>query len=276
MNRNGFSARSTRMAAVLTLLGAAQFAWGQVQPLARAHSHNDYRRPRPLLDALAQGFCSVEADVFLVEGALLVGHDLDELRPERTLRSLYLEPLRARVREHGGKVFEAGCEFTLLIDVKSDGESVWPVLRALLSEYREMLTVFRDDGAERRAVTVIISGNRAASLLLADNERLAGLDGRLSDLNLGLRPSVMPWISDNWEGYFKWSGKGKISRRERERLVEGVETAHRLGYRVRFWGSPARPAVWEVLRDAGVDLINTDDLIGLSAFLCAGRESRRP
>jgi hypothetical protein len=276
MNRNGFSARSTRMAAVLTLLGAAQFAWGQVQPLARAHSHNDYRRPRPLLDALAQGFCSVEADVFLVEGALLVGHDLDELRPERTLRSLYLEPLRARVREHGGKVFEAGCEFTLLIDVKSDGESVWPVLRALLSEYREMLTVFRDDGAERRAVTVIISGNRAASLLLADNERLAGLDGRLSDLNLGLRPSVMPWISDNWEGYFKWSGKGKISRRERERLVEGVETAHRLGYRVRFWGAPARPAVWEVLRDAGVDLINTDDLIGLSAFLCAGREGRRP
>jgi putative flavoprotein involved in K+ transport len=41
-------------------------------PLPNAHSHNDYLRPRPLLDALDQGFCGVEADVFLVDGDLLV------------------------------------------------------------------------------------------------------------------------------------------------------------------------------------------------------------
>ncbi len=37
-----------------------------IQP--RAHSHNDYLHRRPLLDALALGFCSVEADIYLVDG----------------------------------------------------------------------------------------------------------------------------------------------------------------------------------------------------------------
>ena len=47
---------------------------GSVTPLPRAHAHNDYYHRRPLLDALDQGFCSVEADIYLVEDRLLVGH----------------------------------------------------------------------------------------------------------------------------------------------------------------------------------------------------------
>lgn len=41
---------------------------GDVQPLERAHAHNDYEHDRPLLDALDHGFTSVEADVWLVDG----------------------------------------------------------------------------------------------------------------------------------------------------------------------------------------------------------------
>ena len=48
----------------------------EVEPLAQAHAHNDYEHPRPLLDALDHGFTSVEADVWLVDGELLVAHDL--------------------------------------------------------------------------------------------------------------------------------------------------------------------------------------------------------
>src|SRR4030095_12119754 len=45
-------------------------------PLLRAHAHNDYEHTRPLLDALEQGFCSVEADIYLIDGELRVAHDL--------------------------------------------------------------------------------------------------------------------------------------------------------------------------------------------------------
>src|SRR5437016_4155385 len=77
-------------------------------PLIRAHAHNDYEHARPLLDALEHGFCSVEADIWLVDGKLLVAHDLDKVKPERTLQALYLDPLRERVRRNGGRVYRGG------------------------------------------------------------------------------------------------------------------------------------------------------------------------
>ncbi|MEE3055365.1 MAG: hypothetical protein VYB34_16660, partial [Planctomycetota bacterium] len=35
----------------------------------------------------------------------------------------------------------------------------------------------------------------------------------------------------------------------------------------RFWATPEDPAVWKTLLEAGVDLVNTDDLPGLRKFL---------
>ena len=68
----------------------------ETKPVPQAHAHNDYYHQRPLLDALSHGFCSVEADIFLVDGKLLVGHSRSELKPNNTLERLYLDPLRAR------------------------------------------------------------------------------------------------------------------------------------------------------------------------------------
>ncbi|HUP81241.1 MAG TPA: hypothetical protein VM260_22005 [Pirellula sp.] len=35
---------------------------------------------------------------------------------------------------------------------------------------------------------------------------------------------------------------------------------------VRFWATPDNPLVWAALKEAGVDLFNTDHLKGLSKF----------
>src|SRR3954449_8809162 len=75
------------------------------RPLWRAHAHNDYEHPRPLFDALDHRFGSVEADIFLVGDQLLIGHDATELDPSRTLESLYLDPLAARVKANHGRVY---------------------------------------------------------------------------------------------------------------------------------------------------------------------------
>src|SRR5690349_308307 len=75
------------------------------KPLPHAHAHNDYEHARPLFDALDRGFCSVEADIWLVDGALLVAHDKKDLKPARTLQSLYLDPLRERTKSNGGRVY---------------------------------------------------------------------------------------------------------------------------------------------------------------------------
>src|SRR5215472_9873878 len=104
-------------------------------PLTRVHAHNDYVHQRPLFDALDHGFCSVEADVYLVDGQLLVAHERFQTKPERTLQALYLDPLQERVKKNGGHVYPAGPEFTLLIDLKGDWHSIYPVLRDILKHY---------------------------------------------------------------------------------------------------------------------------------------------
>jgi hypothetical protein len=57
------------------------------------HSHNDYWRDVPLYSALSYGVISVEADVWLVNGTLYIGHDVQSLTPNRTFDGLYIQPL---------------------------------------------------------------------------------------------------------------------------------------------------------------------------------------
>jgi len=115
------------------------------RPLTRVHAHNDYEHKRPLLDALDHGFCSVEADIYLVEGQLLVAHMRSQVQAERTLEKLYLEPLWERVEKNGGRVYPAGPELVLLIDIKTDWKTTYPALRELLITYSNILTTFRGD-----------------------------------------------------------------------------------------------------------------------------------
>src|SRR5689334_8653176 len=128
-------------------------------PLVRTHAHNDYEHKRPLLDALDHGFCSVEADIYLVDGQLLVAHERSQVRPERTLQALYLDPLRQRARNNGGRVYPNGPEVVLLIDLKSEWQQIYPVLRSVLKQYTDVLVTFHDRIRETNAILAIITGN---------------------------------------------------------------------------------------------------------------------
>jgi len=247
---------------------------GQELPICRqAHAHNDYLHERPLLDALDSGFCSVEADIYLVDGKLLVAHTKSELSPDRTLRSLYLDPLRARIQKHSGKVHPDGEVFTLLIDIKSEGKSTYRALNTLLAEYRDILS-FVDAGTQHTgAVTAIVSGNRAIELISAEQVRFVGIDGRLADLESDSQEHLLPLISDNWTLHFKWRGLGEFPVSERDKLKSIIDRAHAKKRCVRFWATPDNANMWAALKDAGVDLINTDDLKGLSSFLRGGTKA---
>ncbi|MFE0106885.1 phosphatidylinositol-specific phospholipase C/glycerophosphodiester phosphodiesterase family protein [Streptomyces sp. NPDC059009] len=248
------------------------------RPLFRAHAHNDYEHPRPLLDALDHRFNSVEADIYLVDGELLVAHDPADLDPTRTLESLYLDPLAARIRANHGSVYRGWhTPLQLLIDIKTEGASTYAELDRHLARYRRMFTTYAKGTVHRSAVTAVISGDRAArGPMEAQQLRRAFYDGRLLDM-LAPTPapaSFMPLISDNWTLSFTWQGAGPMPAAERDKLRSIVGSAHQRGQRVRFWATPdlagpEREAVWTELLAAGVDHLNTDDLAGLEAFLDA-------
>ncbi|ORT53445.1 hypothetical protein BKD26_38370 [Streptomyces sp. CB03238] len=240
----------------------------------RAHAHNDYLHRRPLHDALSHGFTSLEVDIFLVGGELLVAHEPAQLDPARTLRSLYLDPLAARVKAHHGTVYAGHRRpVQLLIDIKADGAAAYRELHRQLARYRWMLRTCVVGKVRLGAVTPVISGDRAARAPMeAQAVRYAFYDGRLDDLGTAAPASLMPLVSSNWTHGFRWQGAGPFPETERARLRALVATAHREGRRVRFWATPdapgpARDAVWAELLAARVDHLNTDDLAGLARFL---------
>lgn len=271
----------------LLLSSGVVSAWAQrSEPIL--HAHNDYLHHRPLLDALDHGFGSVEADIFLVDGMLLVGHTRSELSAERTLASLYLEPLRKWVRTNRAKFDELQQPLILLVDIKSDAEATYRALRDQLAVYHEMLTLVDRGRLRLGEVTVIVSGNRAIATIAADGQaaaaaagnaasadsnpiRYVGVDGRLQDLESPLPTDLLPLISDNWGLNFSWRGEGEMPAAERQKLAKIVERAHAGQRRIRFWATPDNTSLWTALRAAGVDLINSDDLPGLSRFIGVAR-----
>ena len=235
--------------------------------LTAAHAHNDYHHDRPLLDALEEGFASVEADVFLVDGELLVGHSAGELQPGRTLQKLYLDPLLKRVRQRDGSVFGSGDHFTLLVDIKSEATPTTAALAKVLANYREMLSSEEKGSFTPGAVTIIVSGNRSVTEIAAYKPRLFSFDGRPGDLSQDYSPQLMPLVSASWPTVVDWDGTGEFASSERAKLKRLVASVHAQGMRLRFWATPDKPAVWEQLQQAGVDVIGADDLGALGDFL---------
>ncbi|WP_461164477.1 phosphatidylinositol-specific phospholipase C/glycerophosphodiester phosphodiesterase family protein [Arthrobacter sp. R4-81] len=269
----------TGIAAPSALIPSAAHAPASVvvgQPLAQAHAHNDYEHDRPLFDALEHGFTSVEADVWLVDGELLVAHDLEDVQPGVTLESLYLDPLQDLVRSNQGHSVYPKWDgsLQLLIDIKSEDEATYAAIEQELAEHRDIMSRYTNGTTKTGPVTAVISGNRPLATMQAQEKRFSFYDGRSADLTSGKPAALMPLVSDNWTRLFTWQGVGPMPEAERTKLHAYVAEAHANGYRVRFWATPdmpgaAREAVWNELFDAGVDHINTDDLKALQQFLTA-------
>jgi hypothetical protein len=232
--------------------------------LPRAFAHNDQLQDRPLLGALEHGFPAVEADVFLVDGQLLVGHGRKDIVAGRTLSSLYLDPL-AELVEDRGHLYD-GHPFLLLVDVKSEAGPTYAALHGVLASYDHMLTQYRHDGTLSGPVRVVVSGHTDLAQMEQQLVRYATADVRSTHLEQTLSP-VVSMVSDKWADSFRWLWVTErwTRRRERAKLARLVTRIHDAGCTARFWG--VLPRSWPVLLAADVDHIITDDVPGLRRFL---------
>lgn len=252
----------------------------QQQVVLMAHSHNDYEREHPLFDALEQRFISIEADIHLVNDRLYVAHDTEDIIPNRTLQSLYLDPLRERIRKNGGFVYNNATPLILFIDIKTEADSTYLKLSKILKEYNEIFTCYQNGAIRRGAVEVVISGNRQLEIMKTQTGRYASYDGRITDLNSDMPASLISFISDNWTKHFPWNGVGLFPAAEKQKLHAIVKRAHDKGRKVRFWKTDVDTLeyqlnLWRELLEAGVDIINTDKIIVLKDFLVDQKDSAK-
>jgi len=231
------------------------------QDCLNAHSHNDYNRERPLYQALENNFRSVEADIFLSGGQLVVAHSVGEIDSTRTLEALYLEPLSKLIANN-----KLVCSpIYLFIDIKEDGKAVYPVLCKMLAKYADMLTGYNGERIYKKDVSIIISGDRPLEEIINDTTRYAAIDGRLSDVN---KPSYFfPIISDNWFNVSSCLEKYYSNVTTETGLKELSENIRNSGKLFRIWGAPDNEKSWQIQYNAGVSLINTDNINGLRQFL---------
>jgi glycerophosphoryl diester phosphodiesterase len=218
------------------------------------------------MDALSFGFTSIEADIHLLNNELYVVHDTPEtVQGLRTLKSLYLEPLRKHIKQNKGYVYpHYTSPVYLMIDMKTEAGPTYALLKQQLSSYKDILYSSANPNGR---VQVVLSGNRPVQQVNNEVSALVSIDGRPEDLPAMYSAKFMPIISQNYFKIIRWNGQGSISQEDKLTLEKLAQAVHSQGKKLRLWASPENENVWQVLLEAGVDFINTDKLEQLQLFM---------
>ncbi|QDU32232.1 hypothetical protein KS4_02630 [Poriferisphaera corsica] len=244
------------------------------------HSHNDYYQRNPLHYALKANMFSIEADIFHKDGELYVAHSRDEIKPSRTLKKLYLDPLNKHFKKHGsidtehpfgGQVRTSGLPLILMVDFKNDGLKCWQTLEKQLAQYPNLFRHVAIDN-EKTTITpapviVVASGQRPVKQISKATERFVGIDGRYStDYHSQAPAHLMPMISTSFSEFLKSVG----SQNPNDILIALTDfksAAHQKGRIARIWATPDSTKMWQLLYQSGIQLINTDKPIQLAKYL---------
>lgn len=155
--------------------GSLERLTAEVQPVM-CHSHDDFFRDEPLYRAIRAGCTSVEADIWQVDDELYVAHTTAGIRQNRTLKSMYLDPLQDILHHHNrvpdfigsvgsevNGVFSADPKqsLVLLVEFKNDPDMIWRRLSADIAPFRESnyLTYFNGTTVVPGPLTIVASGN---------------------------------------------------------------------------------------------------------------------
>jgi len=255
----------------------ADFTRG-IRPIS-CHSHNDYWRHVPLLDAISVGCTSVEADIWASghssqtsnKSELYVGHHTGALTSERTLRQLYLNPLEYildevnRNNQNNNKsnqstvqrvgVFDTSPNTTLvlLLDFKNSAPKtdIWNTVQEHLRPLREKkyLTYWNETSKKRVLGPVTVVGTGAAPFDMirdpkSNSHRDIFFDAPLNKLNSTAAP-LFTSANSYYASVTLSEAVGKVwfglTRSQLITIEKQVKMAEEKGLLSRYWDTPAWP-----------------------------------
>ncbi|RDW76167.1 hypothetical protein BP5796_06988 [Coleophoma crateriformis] len=258
-----------------------------ITPIA-CHSHNDYERDIPLFDALQVGCTSVEADIWLEDSELYVSHHKSQIKPNRTLKTLYINPLleilknqnlpatfpdtSEDIRPQG--VFDKAPNTTLvlLVDFKTDGEETFPYLMKQLEPLRQAGWLSYYDSATlsrvARPITVVGTGNTPFSFIATNQTTDIFFDAPLASLEstdlYNTTNSYYASVSIKKAVGHIWSWG--LSSKQIKTIKTQIQMAKNAGLIARYWDTPSWPvglklSIWRILEEEDVGVLNVDDLV---------------
>lgn len=236
-------------------------AQNSVYTLANAHSHNDFEQQHPFYQAYQEGFGSIEADIFLFNKAILVGHDSAQLTPTRNLENLYLQPMAESIKRNGGSIYkDSNRRLQFMIDLKTDGLITLPVLISVLEKYPSII--------RNRTIQIVISGSRPADSLFHRYPAYIWFDGKLGQTYSAKALSRIAMLSESFGKFSKWKDAAQpFPEEDRQKIQRAVAQAHGLHKTVRLWAMPDHQKGWEEMMKLDLDFLNTDRIADLADFL---------
>ncbi len=247
---------------VLVLLATFFFTSAKSQPYdpSKIFAHNDYARPEPFFVAYDLRVGYIEADVFLVDGDLLVAHHQNETEAGRTLAALYLQPLSKAVTENHGSVYsDPERDLTLMVDLKTEGTATLHKLVQRLQEYPSLL--------DCKTLHFMISGHVPPPEQWKDYPSFILIDGRPAIPYTPEQLKRVAMISTNFRDHVQWDGKGELRGEALKKIKMLMDEVHAKGKKIRFWATPDFETAWNKQMQLNFDVIVTDDVTGLEAFI---------
>lgn len=244
------------------------FAQPVVYTVANAHSHNDYNQHSPYFQAYNEQFGSMEADIHLRNGILIVGHDSDKLIVKNTLQALYLDPLVVSIAGNGGYVYkDSSRKLQLLIDIKTQPISTLNALVDLLKHYPAII--------QNKTIKIVITGNRPDINLFKNYPSYIWFDGDANKTYSKQDLTKIAMLSEDFEEHSHWNGVGELPDSARIALTAMISRAHSSHTPIRFYACPDVATAWKVMEQLKVDFINTDHIEALGDFLRRHNDSLR-
>jgi len=245
------------MLALLAGLRITAHAQIKAYTVADAHSHNDYKNNIPFYRAYEKGFGSIEADVYAVNGQLMVAHDKKEISAKRSLKILYIDPLIEKFNRDPQR------HLRLLIEIKEDYKAILPLV---ISELKPLEKYFAYDGHPGR-LSIVMTGAVPPPVVMPNYPDWISFDVDHLDGFTPAQWKKIGLVSFPLSKYVHWNGKGVFNADEIKRIRGGIDSVHNAGKKVRFYETPDTKSSWLAMLRLGVDVIGTDDIEGLGNFL---------
>jgi alkaline phosphatase len=245
---------------LVLLLVASMTCHAQGYSATSIFAHNDYVQPVPFYNAYAQGAGYIEADVFFLQGKLLVAHTDKEIDPSKTLEGMYLKPLSEQIGKNKGNAYaDPKKTLTLMIDLKSDGLTTLRQLVLEIKKYPKLTTT--------KTLEITVSGSMPEPARWKEFPAFIHFDGRPGIAYTPEQLNRVSLISTSFTDHVKWNGKGILTEADRSKIEALLKEAHDKGKKLRFWATPDFNNAWLVLMDLKTDILNTDHVPELNKFL---------
>lgn len=226
--------------------------------LSNTHAHNDYMHKVPFYTAFNAGFGSIEADIYPVNGTMLVAHNKKDIRSHRTLQSLYLLPLLSELKKDKSR------KVKLLIDIK---ENYKASLQVLIKQLKPLQKFLVSTQKFNNQLTILISGNRPPPAEYKNYPDFIYFDDDLQMKHDSTEWRRVGQVSLSLQNYTRWKGDTVLNKHDSEVVQKVIDSVHNAGKTIRLWAAPDTRLSWKTQMHLGVDLIGTDELQELAAFI---------